>query len=114
MISFVRHSRCLLGQNALRTVCATYCTHTGSKEHIEGLVKNNKVVVFMKGTPEQPRCGFSNAVVQILKFHGVNAYDAHDVLQDDDLRQGMHRLVNPMTYTRPNKLLLVTCVFDIA
>jgi monothiol glutaredoxin len=41
----------------------------------------------MKGVPEQPRCGFSNAVVQILRMHGV-PYDAHDVLADESLRQG--------------------------
>ncbi|CAH1159679.1 unnamed protein product [Phaedon cochleariae] len=58
------------------------------KENIEKIVKNNKVVVFMKGVPEQPQCGFSNAVVQILRMHGVT-YDAHNVLQDEALRQGV-------------------------
>ena len=71
-----------------RILFSNFCTKTGSKEHLEKLVKANKVVVFMKGIPEAPRCGFSNAVVQILKFHGVENYDAHDVLQDEDLRQG--------------------------
>jgi len=55
---------------------------------ISNLVKKNKVVVFMKGIPEEPRCGFSNAVVQILRMHGVT-YDAHDVLKDEELRQGI-------------------------
>ena len=41
----------------------------------------------MKGVPEEPRCGFSNAVVQIMRMHGVE-YDAHDVLKDESLRQG--------------------------
>lgn len=49
--------------------------------------QKNKVVVFMKGVPEEPKCGFSNAVVQILRMHGVK-YDAHDVLADETLRQG--------------------------
>jgi len=62
---------------------------TGSKEHIDGLVKNaGKVVVFMKGTPDAPRCGFSNAVIQILKMHGVDSFDAHNVLDDEQMRQG--------------------------
>ena len=52
------------------------------------MVKNNKVVVFMKGNPEQPRCGFSNAVVQILRMHNVT-YDSHDVLSNEALRQGI-------------------------
>lgn len=59
---------------------------TYSKEILKQLVNTNKVVVFMKGNPEAPRCGFSNAVVQILRMHGVQ-YDAHDVLQSDELRQ---------------------------
>lgn len=58
------------------------------KDEIDKLVKNNKVVVFMKGTPEEPRCGFSSAVVQILRMHGVS-YDAHNVLERDELRNGM-------------------------
>ena len=41
----------------------------------------------MKGVPEEPRCGFSNAVVQIMRMHGVT-YDAHDVLKNEELRQG--------------------------
>jgi len=61
----------------------------GTKEHIDGLVRNGqKVVVFMKGTPGAPRCGFSNAVIQILKMHGVGNFDAHNVLDDEQLRQG--------------------------
>lgn len=61
---------------------------TGSKEHIDSLVKNKKIVVFMKGTKDAPQCGFSNAVVQILKFHGISDFDTHNVLADENLRQG--------------------------
>ncbi|XP_046431234.1 glutaredoxin-related protein 5, mitochondrial [Neodiprion virginianus] len=62
-------------------------------EEIGNLVKGNKVVVFMKGVPEEPRCGFSNAVVQILRMHGVQ-YNAHDVLADEELRQGIKEFSN--------------------
>ncbi|XP_071962179.1 glutaredoxin-related protein 5, mitochondrial-like [Antedon mediterranea] len=65
-----------------------FSANAGSKENIESLVKDNKVVVFMKGDQEQPMCGFSNAVVQILKMHNVN-FASHNVLDDDDLRQGI-------------------------
>lgn len=51
------------------------------------ITKKNKVVIFMKGNPEQPMCGFSNAVVQILRMHGVK-YDSYNVLENDSLRQG--------------------------
>ncbi|XP_029176428.1 glutaredoxin-related protein 5, mitochondrial [Nylanderia fulva] len=62
-------------------------------DDISNLVKKNKVVVFMKGVPEEPRCGFSNAVVQILRMHGVT-YEAHDVLKDEALRQGIKDFSN--------------------
>ncbi|KPP56451.1 hypothetical protein Z043_125925, partial [Scleropages formosus] len=41
----------------------------------------------MKGTPAQPMCGFSNAVVQILRMHGVDNYASYNVLEDQELRQ---------------------------
>ncbi|XP_064427606.1 glutaredoxin-related protein 5, mitochondrial isoform X1 [Mirounga angustirostris] len=59
-----------------------------SAEQLDALVKKDKVVVFLKGTPEQPQCGFSNAVVQILRLHGVRNYAAYNVLDDPQLRQG--------------------------
>ncbi|KAM4664164.1 glutaredoxin-related protein 5, mitochondrial [Discoglossus pictus] len=65
-----------------------------SREHLEGLVKKDKVVVFIKGTPAQPMCGFSNAVVQILRMHGVEEYAAYNVLEDQDLRQGVKNFSN--------------------
>lgn len=68
---------------------AYYYFSTKIADKIKNLVETNKVVVFMKGVPEQPRCGFSNAVVQIMRMHGVK-YDAHDVLQDENLRQGYY------------------------
>ncbi|XP_050036175.1 glutaredoxin-related protein 5, mitochondrial-like [Dermacentor andersoni] len=62
-------------------------------DKISKLVSQDKVVVFMKGVPEQPRCGFSNAVVQVLRMHGVD-YSSHDVLQDEALRQGIKDFSN--------------------
>ncbi|ESO99672.1 hypothetical protein LOTGIDRAFT_201172 [Lottia gigantea] len=72
-----------------RILAARYSTNTGSKEHIDGLVKDKKLVVFMKGTPDSPNCGFSNLVVQILRMHGVKDFQAHNVLADQSLRQGI-------------------------
>ncbi|XP_051160132.1 glutaredoxin-related protein 5, mitochondrial [Leptopilina boulardi] len=71
-------------------VIRNFATKTGE---IENIIKSNKVVVFMKGIPEAPKCGFSNAVVQILRMHGVK-YNAHDVLQDEDLRQEIKTFSN--------------------
>ncbi len=55
---------------------------------IVGAVAENPVVVFMKGEPDQPRCGFSAQVVQILDHLEVN-FVGVDVLQSEELRQGI-------------------------
>ena len=51
-------------------------------------IAENEVVLFMKGVPDQPRCGFSALVVQVLDHMGVD-YVGVDVLQDQDLREGI-------------------------
>lgn len=56
------------------------------KEHLD----ENKVVLYMKGLPSQPSCGFSWKTVQVLNAIGVE-YKAHNVLIDDDLRQGIKK-----------------------
>ena len=48
----------------------------------------NPVVLYMKGNPTFPQCGFSSTVVQILKHIGVN-FQSYDVLQDENLREGI-------------------------
>ncbi|RWS28527.1 glutaredoxin-related protein 5-like protein [Leptotrombidium deliense] len=58
------------------------------QQQIESLLKENKVVVFMKGIEGAPRCGFSNAVSQVLSMHGVK-FKSVDVLSDEELRQGI-------------------------
>ena len=55
---------------------------------IEELVKNNQVVLFMKGTPLFPQCGFSSRAVTILEHLGV-LFETVDVLQDPEVRQGI-------------------------
>ena len=57
-------------------------------EQIDTDVKTNDVVLFMKGTPQFPQCGFSGQVVQILEYLGV-PYKGVNVLESADLRQGI-------------------------
>lgn len=57
-------------------------------ERIGEIVKSNDVVLFMKGTPLFPQCGFSSKAVAILDHLGVT-YETVDVLQDQDIRQGI-------------------------
>ena len=60
----------------------------GIEQFIDGEVKSNDVVVFMKGTPQAPMCGFSAQVVQILDHIGV-PFKGINVLDSDELRQGI-------------------------
>ncbi|WP_373474346.1 Grx4 family monothiol glutaredoxin [Sphingorhabdus sp.] len=57
-------------------------------ERIDGIVKNNDVVLFMKGTPLFPQCGFSSKAIAILDHLGVT-YESVDVLQDMEIRAGI-------------------------
>ena len=59
-----------------------------TNERISTLVKDNDVVLFMKGTPLFPQCGFSSRAVAILDHVGVG-YESVDVLQDMEIRQGI-------------------------
>ena len=58
------------------------------KEKIENLINESEVMLFMKGTPEMPQCGFSAAVVGVLNHLGVN-YKTSNVLQDEEIREGI-------------------------
>jgi monothiol glutaredoxin len=58
------------------------------QDFIRNEVTANDVVLFMKGTPQFPQCGFSGQVVQILDYLGV-PYKGVNVLESDDLRQGI-------------------------
>ncbi|TPW26794.1 Grx4 family monothiol glutaredoxin [Pararhizobium mangrovi] len=66
---------------------------SGINDFIDNEVKTNDVVLFMKGTPQFPQCGFSGQVVQILDYLGVN-YHGVNVLESDDLRQGIKEYSN--------------------
>ncbi|KAJ7765917.1 glutaredoxin [Mycena maculata] len=55
------------------------------------LMTQSKVVLFMKGTPAEPRCGFSRKIAALLKEQGVQ-FSSFDILQDDDVRQGLKKL----------------------
>ncbi len=61
---------------------------TDAKSTIDETVKNNNVVLFMKGTKEMPQCGFSSRVAGVLNFMGVEFQDVN-VLADEGIRQGI-------------------------
>jgi len=61
---------------------------TDTRDRIDELVKNNDIVLFMKGTALFPQCGFSSRAVAILDHLGVR-FETVDVLQDAEIRQGI-------------------------
>ncbi|HEX7638929.1 MAG TPA: Grx4 family monothiol glutaredoxin [Burkholderiaceae bacterium] len=67
---------------------------TDVQQRIDELVKNNKVVLFMKGTPQFPMCGFSGRAVQILKACNVQGLTTFNVLEDEGVRQGIKEYAN--------------------
>ena len=59
------------------------------QQRIDDLVKGHRVVLFMKGTAQFPMCGFSGRAIQVLKACGVNDLTTVNVLEDEDIRQGI-------------------------
>ena len=64
-----------------------------TKEKIDNLLQQNKIMVFMKGNKLMPQCGFSNNVVQILNTLAV-PFETVDVLSESDIRQGIKEYSN--------------------
>jgi monothiol glutaredoxin len=73
-------------------------------QRIDDIVKQHPVVLFMKGTAQFPMCGFSGRAVQVLKACGVNNLRTVNVLEDDEIRQGIKAYANwptiPQLYIR--------------
>lgn len=65
-----------------------------TQKKIHDLVTGNPVVLFMKGTPQFPQCGFSSRAIQILKACGVDNPVTVDVLANPDIRQGVKDYAN--------------------
>ena len=59
-----------------------------TKEKIENIIKENEILLFMKGTPVMPQCGFSAAVVGVLSHMGVK-FNSVNVLEDPEIREGI-------------------------
>lgn len=60
-----------------------------TQERIKTLVTGHPVVLFMKGTKQFPQCGFSSRAVQILQAAGLKEFYTVNVLEDEDIRQGI-------------------------
>lgn len=74
------------------------------QDRIKETVTSHPVVLFMKGTPQFPQCGFSATVIQILNHVGVQNLHTINVLEDAEIRQGIKEYANwptiPQLYVR--------------
>ena len=62
------------------------------QQRIADLVKSNRVMLFMKGTAQFPMCGFSGRAIQILKAAGATDLKTFNVLEDEEVRQGIKEI----------------------
>lgn len=67
------------------------------EERLQALTKREPVMLFMKGNPEEPRCGFSRKIVELLQTAKVK-FDTFDILSDEDVRQGLKKFSNFPTF----------------
>ena len=65
-----------------------------TQDKIKQQVTGNPVVLYMKGTPQFPQCGFSQLAVQVLNACGVQQFHSVNVLADDAIRQGIKEFAN--------------------
>ncbi len=67
------------------------------QKRIEDQLKSNKVILFMKGTPQMPQCGFSAKAVNMLQSYDV-PFVTFNILNDEDIRQGLKEYSDWPTY----------------
>jgi monothiol glutaredoxin len=65
-----------------------------TQQRIKEQVEGHPVVLFMKGTPQMPQCGFSALAVQVLNACGVQQFHTVNVLADAEIRQGIKEYAN--------------------
>jgi monothiol glutaredoxin len=65
-----------------------------TQQRIKEQVTGNPVVLYMKGTPQMPQCGFSQYAVQVLQACGVTRFFTVNVLENPDIRQGIKQYAN--------------------
>ena len=88
----------LQAQLGIEDVVLTTATPEKSlDEKLKELTHRHKIMLFMKGLPSQPRCGFSRQICDILNDTGAS-YDAFDILSDEEVRQGLKKYSDWPTY----------------
>lgn len=79
-------------------LASTLPASTNLNERLQALISSAPVMVFMKGTPEGPKCGFSRKICDILKKYPSVQFSSFDILEDQEVRQGLKEYSNWPTY----------------
>jgi glutaredoxin-related protein len=76
-------------------------------ERIKELLSTSKIMLFMKGTPQAPQCGFSSKIVDILNKNGVK-FNSFNILADEEIRQGLKVIsFYNFAFTLSHRLILI-------
>jgi len=70
----------------------------GINERIEDLLKSSEGLLFMKGTPNQPQCGFSSKIINVLNQYDGLKFDHFNIFEDNEIREGLKAYSNWPTY----------------
>jgi len=79
------------------TTTTTTTTAPSLNDRLQQLINRHRIMLFMKGIPSSPKCGFSRQIVEILDSHHVS-YDAFNILEDEEVRQGLKEYSDWPTY----------------
>jgi Grx4 family monothiol glutaredoxin len=69
-----------------------------TKKYLESLINQAPLMLFIKGTPETPRCGFTKELITLLSNANITGYKTFDILQDDNVRQKLKEYSSWQTY----------------
>ena len=69
-----------------------------SKKYLESLIRQAPLMLFIKGTPETPRCGFTKELINLLAKANITDYKTFDILQDENVRQKLKEYSSWQTY----------------
>lgn len=73
-------------------------SNTDTLQKIKQQIADNSIMLYMKGTPQFPQCGFSGQVVQILKLLDISNYGHVNILENPDIRQELPKFANWPTF----------------
>lgn len=87
----------LIEQGEFKDMVPAKAKEQSLNERLESLIKSNPVMLFMKGSPDAPQCGFSSKIVNILKAEGIT-FGSFNILSDEEVRSGLKTYSNWPTY----------------